>query len=75
MNLEYKEIYTSKKDKKEYSSNKLKKILKSENLCNGNYANDELEAILNSTKWKLINKISFSPRTTNIIRKIIRRKV
>lgn len=75
MNLEYKEIYTSKKDKKEYSSNKLKKILKSENLCNGNYTNDELEAILNSTKWKLINKISFSPRTTNIIRKIIRRKV
>lgn len=75
MNLEYKEIYTSKKDKKEYSSNKLKKILKSENLCNGNYANDELEEILNSTKWKLINKISFSPRTTNIIRKIIRRKV
>lgn len=75
MNLEYKEIYTSKKDKKEYSSNKLKKILKSDNLCNGNYANEQLEAILNSTKWKLINKINFSTKTTNLIRKIIRRKV
>lgn len=75
MNIEYEKIYAGNKEIKNISSDKLKNILKQSNLCNGSYTNDQLEAILNSTKWKLINKINFSPRLTNIIRKIIRRKV
>ncbi len=74
MNLEYKEIYTISNKAKEISFSKLQKVLKQSNLCNNNYANEQLEKILNSTKWKLINKINFSPKTTNIIRKIIRKR-
>lgn len=73
MNIEYKEIYSSSKECKEYSYSKFKQILKEESVCNNSTSNEQLEAILNSTKWKLINKISFSPKTTNLIRKILRR--
>lgn len=75
MNLAYKKIYSLKKDIPELSSNKLKKILKFETLFSENNSSDQLNAILNSTKWKIINKVNFSPKITNIIRKIIRRKV
>ena len=36
-----------------------------------NLIKSKLELILNSTRWKLVNKISFSPDTTNLIRKVI----
>ena len=46
-------------------------ILK-DNCNDSNLAKGKLELILNSTRWKLINKINFSSTTTNFIRKLIK---
>ena len=37
-------------------------------------SNEKLNAILNSTKWKLINKIKFSPKFVDFVRKIMAKR-
>ena len=71
MNLEYKKIYLANKNSRETNKDKLAELIKNSTLNYENAANAKLEAILNSTKWKLVNKISFSPKVINMIRKII----
>ncbi len=73
MNLEYKKIYLIGKESEKFSYTKIKKILKESDSCNDNSSCEQLEAILNSTKWKLVNKINFSPQLTRAIRRILRK--
>lgn len=73
MNEEYLKIYKTGNNKKSINQEELSKFIKNSYLMSNSGSNEELEAILNSTKWRLVNKINFSPRMTNFIRKIIRR--
>ena len=66
-------IYLIGKESEKFSYTKIKKILKESDSCNDNSSCEQLEAILNSTKWKLVNKINFSPQLTKAIRRILRK--
>ena len=70
MSTEYENIYKENKSGK-INYEKLMDLIKLG--YNNSVDNNKLEEILSSTKWKIISKINFSPRTTNIIRKILRR--
>lgn len=71
MNSEYDVIYDNS-SRNHFDSEKLKKVLKSGRDAAG--ANDRLNAILNSTKWKLVNKIKFSPKTVKLVREILSKR-
>lgn len=73
MALEYVSFYKSK-NIREVDVEKLKNIMKNEKNLNVSNSNDQLNAILNSTKWKLINKIKFSPKFVSFVRKIIAKR-
>ena len=68
MGKEYDVIYNGKKTIKEYTFNNI------EHLLYNDYNNiEELEEILNSTKWKLINKIKFPKSFVYFVRKVLKR--
>lgn len=71
MNKEYDEIYCNEKMEKDIL---IKDFIKNHISINGNGYNEELDRILNSTKWKLINKINFSEKFVITVRKIIRKR-
>lgn len=73
MALEYVGFYDSG-SKKDIDAEVLRKIIKNENVSNIGNCNEQLNAILNSTKWKLINKIKFPPKFVAFVRKIIARR-
>ena len=52
----------------------LRKIIKNEKDGKLGSSNEKLNAILNSTKWKLINKIKFSPKFVDFVRKIMAKR-
>lgn len=73
MALEYVPFY-EKNVKRNINEDLLRNIIKNENISNIGNCNEQLNEILNSTKWKLINKIKFSPKFVLFIRKIIARR-
>ena len=73
MALEYVEFYEVQ-NKKEVDEELLRKIIKNENFNVINNCNEQLNAILNSTKWKLINKIKFSPKFVEFVRGVLARR-
>ena len=74
MSDEYEKIYDKNISATKCHEDILRKILKedSKNISSG--SNERLNAILNSTKWKLINKIKFSPKFVSFVRRIRARR-
>ena len=68
MNVEYDKLYSSNANKKTILVND---FVKKHISITGNGYNEELDRILNSTKWKLINKIKFSEKFVTRVRKIM----
>lgn len=69
MCAEYNALYDTMHNKKEYSFKNLNKyIYQSESEL------EKLQNILNSTKWKLINKIKFPKSLVIIVRKILKKR-
>lgn len=73
MALEYVSFYNNDSVKK-VDLERLRKLIKVENVTDIGNCNEQLNAILNSTKWKLINKIKFSPKFVSLVRKFIARR-
>ena len=71
---QYKEYYDKNINKKLCDSASLRKIIKNEQLNKAENGNERLNAILNSTKWKLINKIKFPNKFVYFVRKIKARR-
>lgn len=75
MALEYQNIYDSNTNQcSKMDADQLRKIIKKEAYSNVSSSNEQLNAILNSTKWKLINKIKFSPKFVEFVRKLLARR-
>ena len=75
MALEYQDIYDSNTNQcSKMDVDQLKKIIKNEAYSNVSSSNEQLNTILNSTKWKLINKIKFSPKFVEFVRKLLARR-
>lgn len=66
---EYDSIYISNNVKKDYKFNNLEKIIYKDKRDL-----ERLNEILNSTKWKLINKIKFPKGIVHIVRKIMKKR-
>ena len=74
MSDEYEKIYDKNISATKCHEDILRKILKEESKNISSGSNERLNAILNSTKWKLINKIKFSPKFVSFVRKIRARR-
>ena len=70
---EYSNIYHHSSSRK-FDQDKLKIIVKQEKMVDLVGSNEQLNAILNSTKWRLINKVKFSPRFVNMVRGVISKR-
>ena len=71
---EYIKFYDNDVKKRICNDGVLRKIIKDEQIRNGEGVNEKLNEILNSTKWKLINKIKFPTKFVYLVRKIKSRR-
>lgn len=70
---EYSCIYHHSSSRK-FDQDKLKVIVKQEKMIDLVGSNEELNAILNSTKWRLVNKVKFSPKFVKMVRSVISKR-
>lgn len=71
---EYIAIYDKSRGNREVDADALREIIKNEQRVQASNNNDLLNQILNSTKWKLINKIKFPTKFVFFVRKIMARR-
>ena len=69
MGAEYDAFYKNDLNKTDYVFSNIDNII----FSNSNEI-EELQDILNSTKWKLINKIKFSESFVNFVRKVLKKR-
>ena len=69
MGAEYDDFYKNDLNKTDYVFSNIDNII----FSNSNEI-EELQDILNSTKWKLINKIKFSESFVNFVRKVLKKR-